>query len=130
MDLKKTNRVLEEFANYYKQLDFKGIKKLLGHNPRWFYLDSIQEEFKKLKSEGIVSLEAYPGVCSGCNKGCKGFTFIDEKTGYYIDLILESKEGEITFINECFGLESINKNLNKKQFGIMDPLATCTYRFK
>lgn len=125
MGLDKSHKIQEEFTDSFKQLNFKGIKKLLEHNPRWFYLDLIEENFKTLKLNGISSLEVYKGNCEGCRKGCKGFTFIDENSGNYIDLILENNESEISFINECFRLKNSNKNINKKQFWLMDPLVSC-----
>lgn len=130
IESEKNYDIQEKFVYYFKQLDFTGIKELLNHNPKCFYIELINEEFKKLKSEGITSLEAYPGKCDKCHMGYKGFTFIDQKSGFFIDLILESRFGEITFINECFDLKNVNTNLNKKKFLFMDPLASCNYHCK
>jgi hypothetical protein len=33
------------------------------------------------------------GICGSCNKGCEGMTFLSN-TGYYLDLFIESNDGE------------------------------------
>lgn len=128
---KKSFSGAKGFVYYFSKLDVEGIKNVLsddhrhGGYPKKVYLELIEMAFDSLKHKGITSLEAHSGVCSGCIKGCYGFTFIDAKKGYYIDIIIEYNEKEITYAKECYGLRNNYNNLNKKQRLIMDPLLSC-----
>lgn len=127
---------LERFTYYFSKLDIEGIKNILsddcrhGGYPKVDYLELIEDAFNYLKSEGILSLEAHSGACAGCFNGCKGFTFIDDKKGYYIDIVIENNEKEFRCLKECYGLKNNNNNLNKKQRVIMDPLFSCNLSLK
>jgi hypothetical protein len=79
------------------------------------YLNLIKEHFKSLNKNNIHSLKAIPGVCEGCKNGCSGFTFLDEKEGFFMDLIIEVKDSEIVNFMECFNLENEVDGLNKKE---------------
>ena len=122
---------LDAFAYYFSKLHIEGVKNELSDNcrqggyPKADYLELIVDAFNYLKSEGISSLEAHSGVCTGCFKGCKGFTFIDDKKGYYIDIIIEPFENKIRCLKECYGLQNKISGLNKTQRVIMDPLLSC-----
>ena len=56
---------------------------------------------------------AIPGVCNGCINGCSGFSFVDSKTGVYVDIIVEIKHKEITNFMECYDLKN-NKTVSNK----------------
>ena len=113
--------VLDGFAYYFTRLDLEGIDSLLSDYNNYdgvskdYYLKLIEKAFNNLKSKGIRSLESIPGACNGCIKGCKGFTFIDSKTGAYIDIIVEVKNSEITNFMECYDLKNDHNKLNKKE---------------
>ena len=56
-----------------------------------------------------------PGICSGCKKGCSGYTFLDEVDGFYVDIVFEAnKEGDIDF-TECVNLKNEIALPNKKE---------------
>ena len=109
---------LNGFAYYFSKLDLEGIDSLLSDNNNYdgvskdYYLKLIEKAFNNLKFKGIISLESIPGVCNGCIKDCNGFTFIDNKTGIYVDIIVEVNKSEITNFMECYNLK------NDKQIAI------------
>jgi len=55
-------------------------------------------------------------VCvKGCINGCSGFSFVDSKTGVYVDVIVEIKHKEITNFMECYDLKNDKFESNKKE---------------
>ncbi|WP_298265933.1 hypothetical protein [uncultured Lutibacter sp.] len=113
--------VLEGFAYYFSRLDIEGMDKLLSEYNNYdgvskdHYLNLITNTINDLKSKGINSLMAVPGICNGCIKGCNGFSFIDNKTGVYVDIIVEVKHKEITNFMECYELNNDKPIENKKE---------------
>jgi hypothetical protein len=60
-------------------------------------------------------LNPIPGFCSGCKKGCSGYTFLEEVDGFYVDMVFEAnKEGDIDF-TECVNLKNEIALPNKKE---------------
>lgn len=114
--------VLDGFAYYFSRLDTDGLDKLLIDYKRYDgaskeqYLKLFKETFNTLKSKDITGLEVFPGVCNGCiNKGCSGFSFVDNKTGLYIDIMIDVKDKEINNFMECYDFKNEKQKLNKKE---------------
>mgnify|MGYP003149901648 CR=1 FL=1 len=58
------------------------------------FLKTLNKKFKSAKSDGCHSFDdIFFGICENCNKGCEGMTFFSE-SGHYLDLFIESKDGE------------------------------------
>jgi hypothetical protein len=119
--LKKFEDPKDCFAYHFSNLDIEGINSLLS-NKNYYdgatkleYLELIKEYFISLKKRGISSLSIIPGICNRCKKGCSGFTFLDEKEGFYSDFILETKNAEIVNFMECFNLINDIEVSNKKE---------------
>jgi uncharacterized protein YfbU (UPF0304 family) len=112
--------VLNGFAYYFSRFDIEGIDKLLNDYKSYDgvtkerYLNLITNTIDDLKSKGITSLTDYPGICNGCIKNCNGFSFIDNDTGLYVDIIVEVKNKEITNFMECYDLMN-ESSITKKQ---------------
>ncbi|MEM0541827.1 hypothetical protein WFZ85_04320 [Flavobacterium sp. j3] len=111
----------DAFAHYFSILDIEGIDRLLSDKnyydgaTKLEYLKLIDEHFISLKKNGIYSLSIIPGKCNGCKNGCLGFTFLDEKEGFYSDFIIETKNTEIVNFMECFNLINDVEISNKKE---------------
>jgi hypothetical protein len=108
--VKKFENPIDSFAYYFSNLDINGIDSILS-NQNYYdgitkeeYLELIENHFFSLKNNGIQSLKAIPGVCDGCEKGCSGFTFLDEKDGFFMDFMVKIKDSEIVNLMECFNL--------------------------
>ena len=108
--VKKTENPIDSFAHYFSKFDINGLGTVLN-NQNYYdgitkqeYLELIEKQFVSLKNNGIQSLKAIPGVCDGCEKGCFGFTFLDEKDGFFMDFMVKVKDSEIVNLMECFNL--------------------------
>ena len=119
--VKKFENPIDSFAYYFSKLDINGMDSILS-NQNYYdgitkleYLNLIKEHFISLKNNDINSLKAIPGVCNGCKKGCNGFTFLDEKDGFFMELIIEVKDSEIVNFMECFNLINEVDEPNKKE---------------
>lgn len=119
--VKKYEDSKSAFAHYFSKLDINGLDGLLS-NKNYYdgatkleYLELINKHFISLKKNGISSLSIVPGKCNGCKNGCCGFTFLDEKEGFYSDFIIETKNGEIVNFMECFNLINDTDIINKKE---------------
>lgn len=64
---------------------------------------------------GDTYLNRFPGQCNSeiCNFKCKGFTFIDNNSGNYFDLIIDIKEGIVQDIYECSLFKCFNHIVSK-----------------
>ena len=112
---------LEGFAYNFSRLDIEGLDSLLSDYNTYddvskeYYLKLIEEAFNNLKRQGITTLLAIPGVCNGCINGCSGYSFVDSKTGVYVDIIVEIKHKEITNFMECYDLKNNQTVSNKTE---------------
>ncbi len=70
------------------------------------YLLLIDKHFVNLKNNGIQSLKVIPGFCDGCEKGCSGFTFLDEKEGFFVDFMFKVNDYEIVNFMECYNFKN------------------------
>ena len=126
--VKKFEDPKDTFAYYFSILDINGIDSILNNQNDYDgitkseYLNLIKEQFVSLNKNGIYSLKAIPGVCDGCEKGCSGFTFLDEKDGFYSDFIIETKNAEIVNFMECFNLKNDVQIINKKELITIKPV--------
>ena len=108
--VKKFENPIDSFAYYFSNLDINGIDSILSDQnyydgiTKQEYLELIEKQFFSIKNNGIQSLKAIPGVCDGCEKGCSGFTFLDEKDGFFMDFMVKIKDSEIVNLMECFNL--------------------------
>lgn len=110
--VKKAENSLQAFAHYFSKLDINGLGNVLS-NQNYYdgitkqkYLELIEKHFVSLKKHGIQSLKAIPGVCDGCEKGCSGFTFLDEKDGFFMDFMVMVNDSEIINFMECYNLKN------------------------
>lgn len=70
------------------------------------------EQFRKA---GDTFLDKYNGFCNSeeCNFKCKGFTFIGNRSGRYMDLIIDIQSGEVQDIYECLMFKSSGPETEK-----------------
>jgi hypothetical protein len=61
-----------------------------------------------MKRLGDTGLEMYPGACIGCekNKGCTGYSFVGNKTGNYMNVIIKADDNRVLDIFECSSFKS------------------------
>ena len=130
--VKKAENPLEAFAHYFSKLDINGLDNVLS-NQNYYdgiskqeYLELIEKHFVRIKKHGIQSLKAMPGVCDGCEKGCSGFTFLDEKGGFFMDFMIKVKDSEIVDLMECYNFKNHVEVPNKLEQIFVKPFTLGT----
>ena len=130
--VKKAENPLEAFAHYFSKLDIHGLENVLSNQNNYDgiskqeYLELIEKSFVSLKDYGIQSLKAIPGFCDGCEKGCSGFTFLDEKDGFFLDFMVKVKDSEIVNFMECYNLKNEFEIPNKLEQIFVKPFTLDT----
>jgi len=125
--VKKLENPKDAFAYYFSTLNIDGIDSILSNQnfydgvSKQHYVNLIKKHFISLKTEGIMSLKAISGICHGCEKGCSGFTFLDENNGFYMDFIIEVENSEIVNFMECFNLINETDVPNKIEHVVIKP---------
>lgn len=118
----------EAFVHHFSLLDSKGLASILKDNviydelskQDWIIL--FEKQFKSFRKYNINHLNPIPGICSGCKKGCSGYTFLDEVDGFYVDIVIEAnKEGNFDF-TECMNLKNELLIPNKKEQIFINPI--------
>ena len=76
--------------------------------PKKTFMTLLARAFETMKKSGEASLEMYPGICTGCaeNKWCTGFSFVGNRTGNYMNMIIKEDQGRVTDIFECSSFKS------------------------
>lgn len=109
------------FVYYFSALDSKGLATVLkddfiyDQQSKHDWITLFQNQFESFKRNNIQYLKPFDGACSGCKKGCSGYTFLDERDGFYVDFVIEvNEEGAIDF-TECVNLKNEIVLPNKKE---------------
>jgi hypothetical protein len=116
------NKTLKsDFARYFSNLDSQGLASLMKDDTLYDELSKqnwitlFEQQFDSFKQEKISFLKPISGSCIGCKKGCSGFTFLDEDSGFYVDLVIESNGAIIVDFTDCVNLKNKILGLNKKE---------------
>ncbi len=113
--------VKTDFARYFSNLDSQGLTSLLKEDRKYDklakqeWLVLFEKQFESFKQEKISFLKPIPGSCTGCKKGCSGFTFLDENSGFYVDLAIENNATAIVDFTDCVNLKNEIEIPNKKE---------------
>ena len=109
------------FVYYFSLLDSKGLASILkddvlyDEQSKQDWIALFEKQFESFRKNNINHLNPIPGICSGCKKGCSGYTFLDEVNGFYVDFVIEvNGNGTIDF-TECVNLNNGIILPNKKE---------------
>lgn len=116
------NSTLEsDFTYFFSNLNSKGLASILKEDvlydeqSKQDWIALFEKQFQSFRKNNINHLNPIPGICSGCKKGCYGYTFLDEVYGFYVDIVFEAnKEGNFDF-TECVNLKNEIVLPNKKE---------------
>jgi hypothetical protein len=117
----QNSTVKSDFARFFSNLNSIGLASLLKDDvlydelPKDDRIVLFEKQFESFKRNNIHYLKSIDGVCSGCKKGCSGYTFLDEVTGFYVDLVIESNAAEIADFTDCVNLKNDMKVDGKKE---------------
>jgi hypothetical protein len=100
----------EAVLHFFQKLDVDMINELLDSDRTYSDLDKavfIQKlgvAFDQFLEAGDDQLELYSGKCNSeeCDScGCSGFSFLGNRSGNFMDLVVKIEEGRITDIYDC-----------------------------
>lgn len=98
-------------------LDVLDEKKTYQDVNKEIFVSKLTGVFDRYKNEGDTHLETLTGVCTAkdcSNKGCKGISFVGNKSGITLDLIIKNKNGEVQDIFYC---RSLQTEFEKAEYG-------------
>ena len=120
------NRGVTNLVNAISEMDSKALELILEDNVSYqdttktIFLEKLNEVFKEFKKEDN-KLIAYQGKCNSnecSNKNKNGISFIGNKSGRYINFIIEENEdGSVKDIYNCYDFCTNKKVIdeNKRQ---------------
>ena len=80
-----------------KNFNINKLNDLLDDNKSYMdvskalFLKALENKFKEAKEQHCYNFDEVSfGICGSCNKGCEAITFLS-KSGFYLDLFIESK---------------------------------------
>lgn len=117
----QNSNVKSDFAHFFSNLNSIGLASLLKDDILYDELSKddwialFEKQFESFKRNDIHYLKSIAGVCSGCKKGCSGYTFLDEVSGFYVDFVIEVNENGTIDFTECVNLKNELKVTGKKE---------------
>lgn len=76
------------------------FKDLNGYN-KTVFLKNLAASFSELRRAEDTVLEVHNGICNACFGMKRGFAFVAPSSGFYLSLIVETKNGYIAKIYNC-----------------------------
>ncbi|MBP6756830.1 MAG: hypothetical protein KA210_11840, partial [Bacteroidia bacterium] len=117
----QNSTVKSDFAHFFSNLNSIGLASLLKDEvlydelPKDDWISLFEKQFESFKRNDIHYLKSIAGVCSGCKKGCSGYTFLDEVNGFYVDFVIEVNDNGTIDFTECVNLKNEIALPNKKE---------------
>ena len=117
----QNSTVKSDFTHLFSNLNSIGLASLLKDDILYDELSKddwialFDKQFESFKKNNINYLKPFPGICSGCKKGCSGYTFLDEANGFYVDLAIEVTEYDNIDFTDCVNLKNQIEVANKKE---------------
>lgn len=110
----------------FENLDFEMLEVLLndGHAyqdvPKDVFVKELRRYFSEIKKfdDTKFDFKAHKGVCTKCNKGKTGFSFINSDNECMMSLIFEENEDDFTDIYKCSSFQTFDKNVDDEWTGI------------
>ena len=103
----------QAIVDFFSKMDIEMLDTFLDKEqyqdmPKRKFLTLLSNAFEIMKKSGDTQLETYSGACNGCaeNKGCTGFSFVGNKTGNYLNMVVKSKNDRVVDIFECSSFKS------------------------
>lgn len=131
IDSKKLNELktqLDGVIYFLQQLDIEMIDSILDSHRTYqdFYkhvfINKLGHALDQFINSGDTYLNCYSGFCNSeiCNYQCKGFSFVGNHSGKYLDLIIDSKDGVVQDMYECNVFRNSDKGVVKGKRVLID----------
>jgi len=96
-------------VHFIEQLDIEMVDTLLDDMLEYqdmdkdIFINKLGDAFNEFIESGDTRLNSTKGLCDSviCNYKCKGFSFVGNNSGNYMDLIIEIKDGKVIDMYEC-----------------------------
>lgn len=108
MDIEMVSAFLDEEKTYQ---DF----------PKYIFISKLISAMEIFQQAGDKVLSIHSGKCSGCSRGCGGFTFLG-KQGHYLDILFLLDGTKIKDMYECSSFDNLEIIQNKIRQVFLDPV--------
>ena len=96
-------------VHFIEQLDIEMVDTLLDDTLEYqdmeknIFINKLGDAFNEFIESGDTCLNSTKGFCDSviCNYKCKGFSFVGNNSGNYMDLIIEIEDGKVIDMYEC-----------------------------
>ncbi|TDN87315.1 hypothetical protein DET49_1124 [Salegentibacter sp. 24] len=116
------NNSIYQITQAIKNFDIKTLDEILDDDISYMdvtkslFLKKLKKKFKNARKDGCHFFDdVFFGICGSCNIGCEGVTFLS-KSGYYIDLFIESKDdktvSDICICNKLNNFADLDKKID------------------
>ena len=99
---------VDDLLKHIAHMDIEGVANLLlddfkGYNGtgKTVFLKNLAASFKQLQAAQDTVLTVHDGICNVCLGMKRGFAFVAPSSGFYLSLIVETKNGYISQIYNC-----------------------------
>ena len=103
----KINTQAEAIKFFIEKLDIEMIDAFLDDCKTYqdmqkrIFIAKLNRVFQTYKETGDTYLVSYRGSCTSCYNGKKGYTFVGNKSGNYLSIIIDSEKGIVNDMFEC-----------------------------
>ena len=109
---------------FLQHLDVTMVSNILNDKQTYqnfekpLFIKKLSDALDEFIEAGDTYLNRYEGVCNSktCNFNCKGFSFVGNKSEYYLDLIIDTQDGVVLDIYECFSFKCENQEIKKNEY--------------
>ena len=109
---------------FLQRLDIDMVSSILEDNRTYqnfakpLFIKKLEDALDEFIEAGDTYLNRYDGVCNSktCNFNCKGFSFVGNKSEDYLDLIIDTQDGVVLDIYECFSFKCENQEIKKNEY--------------
>ena len=114
----------EAVLYFLQHLDVTMVSIILQDNRTYqnfakpLFIKKLEDALDEFIEAGDTYLNRYDGVCNSktCNFNCKGFSFVGNKSEDYLDLIIDTQDGVVLDIYECFSFKCENQEIKKNEY--------------
>ena len=109
---------------FLQHLDVTMVSNILNDKQTYqnfekpLFIKKLSDALDEFIEAGDTYLNRYEGVCNSktCNFNCKGFSFVGNKSEDYLDLIIDTQDGVVLDIYECFSFKCENQEIKKNEY--------------